>query len=92
MKEYRLPLILIVVVGAPMFYLFVTNKLRPALAAEQAKSALQASPQQSTTAPISSPAVAPRDESSKNYSPYADRVYPARVYWGDQHLHTSLFA
>jgi Protein of unknown function (DUF3604) len=25
----------------------------------------------------------------KNYSPYADRRYPTRVYWGDQHLHTS---
>jgi hypothetical protein len=27
---------------------------------------------------------------SRNYSPYADRRYPTRVYWGDQHLHTSL--
>jgi hypothetical protein len=27
---------------------------------------------------------------SKNYSPYADRRYPTRVYWGEQHLHTSL--
>jgi Protein of unknown function (DUF3604) len=26
---------------------------------------------------------------SKNYSPYADRPYPTRVYWGDQHLHTA---
>jgi hypothetical protein len=26
---------------------------------------------------------------SSNYSPYADRNYPVRVYWGDQHLHTS---
>jgi hypothetical protein len=25
----------------------------------------------------------------KNYSPYVDRTYPTRVYWGDQHLHTS---
>jgi hypothetical protein len=24
-----------------------------------------------------------------HYSPYADRRYPTRVYWGDQHLHTS---
>src|SRR6185369_9767234 len=24
-----------------------------------------------------------------NFSPYADRRYPTRVYWGDQHLHTS---
>ena len=26
---------------------------------------------------------------SENYSPYADQRYPTRVYWGDQHLHTS---
>jgi Protein of unknown function (DUF3604) len=26
----------------------------------------------------------------KNYSPYADRTYATQVYWGDQHLHTSL--
>jgi hypothetical protein len=25
----------------------------------------------------------------KHYSPYVDRNYPTRVYWGDQHLHTS---
>jgi hypothetical protein len=25
----------------------------------------------------------------QNYSPYADWRYPTRVYWGDQHLHTS---
>ena len=25
----------------------------------------------------------------KPYSPYVDRGYPARVYWGDTHLHTS---
>jgi hypothetical protein len=24
-----------------------------------------------------------------SYSPYASRSYPTRVYWGDQHLHTS---
>ena len=29
---------------------------------------------------------------SKNYSPYADRQHPTRVYWGDQHLHTSFSA
>src|SRR5262245_39373345 len=28
-------------------------------------------------------------KSSKNYSPYADRLHPTRVYWGEQHLHTS---
>jgi Protein of unknown function (DUF3604) len=26
---------------------------------------------------------------SKNYSPYVDRDHAIRVYWGDQHLHTS---
>jgi hypothetical protein len=25
----------------------------------------------------------------KSYSPYVDRSYPTRVYWGDTHLHTS---
>jgi hypothetical protein len=29
------------------------------------------------------------NERPKSYSPYADRRYPTRVYWGDQHLHTS---
>jgi Protein of unknown function (DUF3604) len=28
----------------------------------------------------------------KNYSPYADRRNPTRVYWGDQHLHSSYSA
>ncbi|HLN32889.1 MAG TPA: DUF3604 domain-containing protein [Gemmataceae bacterium] len=28
----------------------------------------------------------------KNYSPYVDRGYATRVYWGDQHLHTSFSA
>src|SRR5262245_33954047 len=31
-------------------------------------------------------------ERPETYSPYADRRYPTRVYWGDQHLHTSLSA
>ena len=26
----------------------------------------------------------------KSYSPYADHVYPANVYWGDTHLHSGL--
>jgi len=26
----------------------------------------------------------------KPYSPYIDRGYPTRVYWGDTHLHTSI--
>ena len=25
----------------------------------------------------------------KSYSPYAERSFPSRVYWGDTHLHTS---
>ncbi len=29
------------------------------------------------------------EERSKNFSPYSDRNYPTRVFWGDQHLHTS---
>ncbi|MGH9369208.1 MAG: DUF3604 domain-containing protein [Thermoanaerobaculia bacterium] len=27
---------------------------------------------------------------TKNYSPYAGRNYPTRVFWGDTHLHTAL--
>ena len=27
--------------------------------------------------------------STRPYSPYADRHFPDRVYWGDTHLHTS---
>ena len=26
----------------------------------------------------------------KSYSPYAQRGFPSRVYWGDSHLHTDL--
>jgi hypothetical protein len=26
----------------------------------------------------------------KQFSPYADRAYPTRVLWGDQHLHTEI--
>lgn len=29
-------------------------------------------------------------QKSNNYSPYADRRFATQVYWGDQHLHTSL--
>ena len=29
-------------------------------------------------------------EKKKTYSPYADRNFPTRVFWGDSHLHTSL--
>ncbi len=25
-----------------------------------------------------------------SYSPYADKIYPANVYWGDTHLHTNM--
>jgi hypothetical protein len=27
---------------------------------------------------------------AKEFSPYAGRTYPTRVFWGDQHLHTSV--
>ena len=30
------------------------------------------------------------DSNRGSYSPYADRAYPTRVYWGDTHLHTNL--
>jgi hypothetical protein len=30
-----------------------------------------------------------QEERPQNYSPYADRNYATRVYWGDQHLHTA---
>ncbi len=26
----------------------------------------------------------------KAFSPYAERSFPSRVYWGDNHLHTAL--
>ncbi len=35
------------------------------------------------------PAGPEQPQGGKNYSPYADRRFPTRVYWGDQHLHTS---
>lgn len=35
---------------------------------------------------LSTPASMPQ---GKNYSPYANRNYPTRVYWGETHLHTS---
>lgn len=38
---------------------------------------------------LSTAARAQTSPKSENYSPYADRPYPTRVYWGDQHLHTS---
>ena len=28
--------------------------------------------------------------SEKQFSPYVDRAYPTRVFWGDQHLHTEI--
>ncbi len=35
--------------------------------------------------------VVPRENTfpAKPYSPYANRNYPTRVYWGDEHLHTA---
>jgi hypothetical protein len=35
------------------------------------------------------PAEIARFYKKPGYSPYAGRTYPTRVYWGDQHLHTS---
>src|SRR5262245_63967059 len=32
---------------------------------------------------------AAQEKAGPNYSPYANRSYATRVYWGDQHLHTS---
>jgi uncharacterized protein DUF3604 len=32
----------------------------------------------------------PQTVRTQNYSPYADRRYPIRVYWGETHLHTSI--
>ena len=43
----------------------------------------------SLTLSLSTTARAQTSPQSANYSPYADRRYPTRVYWGDQHLHTS---
>jgi hypothetical protein len=42
---------------------------------------------QRATAQNPPPGQAP--ERPKTYSPYANRSYATRVYWGDQHLHTS---
>jgi hypothetical protein len=38
------------------------------------------------------PPPSPEHKLPKNYSPYVDRRYPTRVYWGDQHLHTAFSA
>ena len=35
------------------------------------------------------PATVAKFYKKPGYSPYAGRNYPARVYWGDQHLHTA---
>ncbi|MCI0457125.1 MAG: DUF3604 domain-containing protein [Gemmataceae bacterium] len=42
-----------------------------------------------TTTSQDVPQPKPEFQPPRNYSPYADRRYPTRVYWGDQHLHTS---
>jgi hypothetical protein len=39
---------------------------------------------------LSTPSPARAAEDSITYSPYARDKYPARVFWGDTHLHTSL--
>ena len=67
--------------------MLATNNTPPALAADQAKAAPQTSAQQSRAAPSLSTSTP--EERSKNFSPYSDRNYPTRVFWGDQHLHTS---
>ena len=36
------------------------------------------------------PAVAAKQFKTPGFSPYAGRHYPARVYWGDSHLHTAM--
>ncbi len=41
------------------------------------------------TTSASEPAKAAVRSDKPGYSPYATRSYPTRVYWGDQHLHTS---
>ena len=42
-----------------------------------------------STAGLASAQGTPKQKPSANYSPYADRQYPTKVYWGDQHQHTS---
>ena len=46
-------------------------------------------PRQTSTAQDVVPPTPEHMQPVKNFSPYADRNYPTRVYWGDQHLHTS---
>jgi hypothetical protein len=46
-------------------------------------------PRETATAQDAAPPTAKHRERPQNYSPYADRNYPTRVFWGDQHLHTS---
>jgi hypothetical protein len=42
------------------------------------------------TAPAGAVEKAAEASSAKSYSPYAGRVYPTQVFWGDTHLHTAL--
>jgi hypothetical protein len=39
--------------------------------------------------PGHSPTATAQQQGTKNYSPYVDLAYPAHVYWGETHLHTS---
>jgi len=35
------------------------------------------------------PATIAKFQKKPSYSPYANRTYPTRVFWGDEHLHTA---
>jgi len=35
------------------------------------------------------PATITKFQKKPSYSPYANRTYPTRVFWGDEHLHTA---
>jgi hypothetical protein len=50
---------------------------------------LASSPSTTTRAQNSAQPNPKKTESPQNYSPYVDRSYPTRVYWGETHLHTS---
>jgi hypothetical protein len=41
---------------------------------------------------LAMPALGQDDQAEQPYSPYADRTYPTKVYFGDTHVHTGLSA
>lgn len=59
------------------------------LAVERLAAMLAAGPTVSLALGVSTTARAQTSPQSQNYSPYAEGRHPTRVYWGDQHLHTS---